>query len=79
LSFVYLVALIAVAIAMLAGLAEAVWSVSRKQTWGQPSTELTLVTTEERRKQDLPFVGRDRRRAAVDTETKVGEVDKVAA
>jgi len=76
LSFVYLVALIAVAIALLAGLAEAVWAVSRKQTWGQPSTELTLVSTEERRKQNLPFVGRDRRRAAV---KPLAEVDKVAA
>jgi len=76
LSLIYVVALIAVALALLAGLAEAIWSVSRKPSWGEPARELTLVETVERRKQNLPFVGRERRRAAVEPQT---EVDKVAA
>jgi hypothetical protein len=76
LSQIYLVALIVVALALLAGLAEAIWSVSRKPTWGEAAPELTLVETVERRQQNLPFVGRDRRRAAVKAQP---EVDKAAA
>jgi len=76
LSLVYLVALIAVSATLLAALAEAVWSVSRKPVWGQPANVLTLVRTVERRTQDLPFVGAERRRAAVDPHT---EVEKLAA
>jgi len=76
LSLVYLVALIAVSAALLAGLAEAVWSVSREPIWGQAARVLTLVPTSDRRTQDLPFVGVERRRAAVDPHT---EVEKLAA
>ena len=75
-SFIYLVALIAVSVALFGVLAEAVWSVSRKRTWGHPVRELTLVNTVERRTQNLPFVGRDRRRAAAELQA---EVEKVAA
>jgi len=77
LSLIYLVALIGVCVVLVAGLADAVWSVSRKRSWGQPTArELTLVTTVERRTQNLPFVGRDRRRAAAAPQT---EVDQMAA
>ena len=76
LSQIYLVALIMVALALLAGLADAIWSVSRRPTWGVPAPELTLVETVERRQQNLPFVGRDRRRAAVKAQP---EVDEAAA
>lgn len=72
----YLMALIAMAVALLAWIGEAVWSVSRKPAWDKPVRDLTLVTTVDRRQQNLPFVGRDRRRAAVKPEA---EVEKVAA
>ena len=62
--------------ALLAGLAEVVWSLSRKPAWGQPARVPTLVRTVERRRHDLPFVGAERRRAAVDLHT---EVEKLAA
>ena len=77
-SVIYLIALIAVTVALLAWIGEAVWSVPRKPAWDKPTSELTLVNKVERRKQSLPFVGRDRRRAAVKPQTAT-EVEKVAA
>ena len=75
-SLIYLIALIAVSTALLAGLAEAVWSVSRTPAWGQPARMLGLVVTMDRREQSVPFVGADRRRATVDPHT---EVERIAA
>jgi hypothetical protein len=64
LSAVYLVALMGVAVSILWVLVDAVMSVSRKPRWeAQVFHSLTLVPTEDRRKQDLPFVGVDRRKA----------------
>ena len=64
-SAVYLVALLGVGASILWLLIDAVMSVSRKPRWeAQVFGSLSLVPTEDRRKQDLPFVGVDRRRAA---------------
>ena len=67
-SFVYLVALIAVAMAVLGALVEAVWSVSRKPVWGEARRTLSLVSTVERRTQSMPFVGSERRADATDSQ-----------
>ena len=75
-SVVYLVALIAVSMALLGALAEAVWSLSRNPAWSEPRRALTPVITMERRTQALPFVGVDRRATAMDPHS---EVDKLAA
>ncbi|HET7524782.1 MAG TPA: hypothetical protein VFK10_02465 [Burkholderiaceae bacterium] len=75
-SLIYLLALIAVSAALLAGFAEAVWSLSRKPAWDSSARALTLVRTVDRRAQQLPFVGAERRRAAVNPRS---EVEKLAA
>jgi hypothetical protein len=77
LSVVYLVALIAVCMALFGALAEAVWSMSRKPAWSQPRLTLSPMITMERRTHLLPFVGKDRRRAT--TADPHSEVDKLAA
>lgn len=63
-SAVYLVALVGVGVSILWLLVDAVISVSRKPRWElfAPRT-LTLVRTEERRTQSMPFVGAERRNA----------------
>ena len=64
-SAVYLLALLGVSVSILWLLVDAVMSVSRKPRWEtQVFRSLTLVATEDRRKQDLPFVGADRRQAS---------------
>jgi len=64
LSAVYLFALVGVAVSILWVLVDAVMSVSRKPHWEtQVFRSITLVPTEDRRKQNLPFVGVDRRKA----------------
>ncbi len=61
-SAVYLIALLGVGVSILWLLVEAVMSVSRKPSWEtQVFRSLTLVPTEERRKEQLPFVGVNRR------------------
>jgi hypothetical protein len=63
LSFIYLVALWGVGIAIVAIMIDAVISVSRPPSWKTmtgPRT-LQLVETEDRRTQQIPFVGVDRR------------------
>jgi len=77
LSLVYLVALIAVSVALLGALVEAVTSVSRKPAWSQPGHALSPVIQIERRTQRLPFVGVDRRGATV--ADAHGEIDRLAA
>ncbi|HET9208269.1 MAG TPA: hypothetical protein VFO28_18660 [Burkholderiaceae bacterium] len=64
-SAVYLVALVGVGVSILWLAIDAVISVSRKPQWETlaPRT-LTLVKTEERRTQPMPFVGADRRNSA---------------
>jgi len=76
LSVVYLVALIAVCMALLGALAEAVWSVSSQPAWSEPRRALSPVITMERRTQALPFVGVDRRAPTIDAHS---EADKLAA
>jgi hypothetical protein len=64
LSAVYLVALVGVGVSILWVLVDAVMSVSRKPNWEkQVFRSLTLMPTEDRRKQDLPFVGAERRKS----------------
>jgi hypothetical protein len=66
-SVVYLIALAGVAVAIVWLLADAVLSVSRKPRWETlASRRLHLVQTVERRSQNLPFVGAERRKAAQD-------------
>ena len=75
-SLIYLAALIAVSAAVITGLAEALWSVSQRPAWSQPTRALTLVRPQERRTQNLPFVGVERRRVAADPHA---HVEKLAA
>jgi hypothetical protein len=78
LSFIYLVALWGVGIAIVAVMLDAVISVSRAPSWktmARPRT-LQLVETEDRRTQQLPFVGKDRRAAVAAPER---DSERVAA
>ncbi|MEQ1805645.1 MAG: hypothetical protein ABL900_09730 [Burkholderiaceae bacterium] len=61
-STLYLIALAAVCVAILGALIEAVLSVSGSKAWPARRPILTLATTIDRRGQNLPFVGEDRRR-----------------
>lgn len=76
-SLIYSAALIGVSLALLAGLVEAVWSISRKPRWGETRHSLSLVATTERRTQSMPFVGHDRRRDA--TADSTYEAEKLVA
>ena len=77
LSAVYLLALLGVSVSILWLLADAVISVSRKPRWeAQVFRSLKLVTTEDRRKESLPFIGADRRHAPADAPRE--DVRKVA-
>lgn len=69
-SIVYLVALAAVALVFLGVMYEAVVSVSRKPQWHSQKQTLSLVNTVDRREQQLPFVGQDRRHAADEAATQ---------
>lgn len=61
-SAVYLAALVAVGLSIVWLLVDAVLSVSRKPRWEvQTFRSLTLVHRTDRRTQDLPFVGAERR------------------
>ena len=62
-SIIYLFVCCGVAAILLGLLADAVASVSRPTEWGPAPRALRVVTTVERRTNDLPFVGTDRRRA----------------
>jgi hypothetical protein len=66
LSIVYLVALAAFCVVFLGVLYEAVVSVSRKPVWHSHMPRLALVDTEDRRRQQVPFVGQDRRLPGAD-------------
>lgn len=67
----YLIALVAVSVAIIATVADAVMSVSRKPQWAHAhysmfstgETTLTLVESECRRKEQMSFVGQCRRQA----------------
>ncbi len=75
-SIVYLVALTAVYVVFLGVLYEAVISVSRKPVWSTSAPRMSLVETVDRREQQLPFVGQDRRQlgAVGDSAESAGEV-----
>ncbi|HEX6722470.1 MAG TPA: hypothetical protein VF107_12945 [Burkholderiaceae bacterium] len=63
-SAVYLVALVGVGVSILWLALDAVISVSRKPRWETFAPRvLTLVHSEERRTQSMPFVGADRRKS----------------
>ncbi len=66
-SVIYLLALVAVGLAIAALTLESVLSVSRKPRWAHPiaGPSLRVVATADRRQHDLPFVGPDRRQSAV--------------
>jgi hypothetical protein len=76
LSTLYLIALGAVSVAILGALVDAVLSVSRPKNWTVRRTILTAVDTTDRRVQDLPIVGRDRRQGP---DTQAGEPDRKSA
>ena len=62
LSTVYLIALCAVGVALIAALLDAVLAVSRRREWQvERPTLMMLVTAEDRRTRALPFVGSERR------------------
>lgn len=60
-SIVYLVALAAVVVVFFGVFLDAVISVSRKPVWPHSDHKLSLVETVDRREQQLPFVGQERR------------------
>ena len=61
LSTVYLIALCAVGVALIAALLDAVLAVSRRREWQVERPTLMLVTAEDRRTRALPFAGSERR------------------
>ena len=61
LSTVYLIALCAVGVALIAALLDAVLAVSRRREWQVERPTLMLVAAEDRRTRALPFVGSERR------------------
>lgn len=63
-STLYLLALVGVCVALLAVMGEAIVSVSRTPRWTTPRRRLMVVEAVERRTQNLPFVGTDRRKTA---------------
>ena len=73
-STLYLIALGAVAIALLAALLDAVIGVSRRPQWDAVRPAPVLIETEDRRVHELSFVGADRRDAAVQSEQEKGLV-----
>lgn len=79
-SLFYVVALAGVALVLLALIGEAVWSVSRKPRWGEARARLVVVETIDRRTQQLPFVGAERRRWTDDAALAADESqDRLAA
>jgi hypothetical protein len=66
-SLIYLLALVGFALVMLAVMADAVMSVSRKPSWAENKGALSAVVTVDQRTQALPFVGAERRSAQVAT------------
>ncbi len=86
-SIVYLIALIGVAAMLLMLCFESLRSVAVKPVWQtapayQPKPALQLAEYEDRRTQDLPFVGKERRRdrmgSAVPEGKSAGELRKSA-
>lgn len=65
-SIIYLLALLAVGLAIVAVAADSIITVSRRPRWAEPTAQpaLQLVPTAERRRERLPFVGPDRRMPA---------------
>ena len=65
LTTLYAITLVGVCIVMFGMLLDAVMSVSRKPVWGQRRQALALIHVADRRTQQLPFVGTQRRAAEV--------------
>ncbi|MCW5633323.1 MAG: hypothetical protein KIT17_08290 [Rubrivivax sp.] len=72
-SFIYLLALVAVGAAIAAITLDSVLLVARKPRWAEPTARpsLHVVPAAERRTQALPYVGVDRRRPIVEAEEEV--------
>lgn len=68
-SVIFLLVLLGVGLAIVAMTLDSILSVSRKPTWAEDIARpmLHLVPAVERREQDLPFVGAERRQAATET------------
>ena len=81
LSTLYVLVLIGVALMVLAGLIEAVIAVSRKPDWQSKALtpRLSLVSTDDRRSAQLPYVGVDRREAEHGAAPAVHEAPRQAA
>jgi hypothetical protein len=67
LATLYIFALCGFSVVFLGMLVEALRAVSRKPQWETPRVTLAVVQTVDRRTQNLPFVGVDRRRASAGT------------
>jgi len=74
-SILYLATLIGVALAVLFVVAESIRDVTRKPRWHVSRVRLEVVQGLQRRHQNLPFVGADRREVVA----KDVEVDRQAA
>jgi hypothetical protein len=62
-SFIYVIALVAVGAIIVCAAVEAMLATTRKAPWEVPRRAvLDVVETDDRRRQDLPFVGQERRR-----------------
>ena len=74
LSILYVVTLIGVCVAVLALIWDAVASVSRRPVWHVTRPDLSLVTTSDRRRSELPFVGHDRRQQDAEQEAEARRI-----
>jgi hypothetical protein len=78
-SFIYLIALVAVGAIIVCATVEAVLAATRKPCWELPRRPaLGAVETVDRRRQDLPFVGQERRRDRIAARDAGRQADKAA-
>ncbi len=80
-SFLYLIALAAVAVALIATLVDALRAVSRRPDWSVArrfESSLSLVHTEDRRREQLPYVGVDRRAPAAGSADEAADLKRAA-
>ena len=79
-STLYLIALAGFCIIVLAAVVEAVLAVSRRPDWSKtPQTRLHLMPTEERRTQDIPFIGAERRADGAAADDQASEDQRLRA
>lgn len=78
-STLYLITLIGVCTALLGVMIDAIVSVSRKSKWSQQRLSLHLVHSADRRVEQLPFVGAERRVSQFSTLTDQNEIQRKTA